>query len=434
VRSATVQMPILEGLGGNNDLSKLTYTQAFDALVKDLKIRYPFSDYKKINWNTIVSTIRPMVAQAEKDKDQTAFNIAMLHFSATFHDGHLSTQPPQDYFLQQNIGGLGISLGQTDDGVVIARAVLDNLPAANAGIQAGAKITAWNGKPIEQALSSVELLFEPESSPIPTRLKQLLFMTRSPVGTKVSVTYQNPGDASAATANMTSVEDRQSFGLYSLEAPTGPTDLPLTEQVLPSGIGYIKVDTFESDPILLSHEWEYTLKQFKGQNVPSLIIDVRGNGGGLGAMADYLAGSFYNQEFVLNQFYQATRDGQFLPGAKDIVEPSPVQWDKPVAVLIGPDCASACEIFSAEMAHDSKHLMVGRYPTGGIEASVEAWTLPGGIYFQAPTARFQTPDGKIFLEGVGVVPNVKVPVTAETLLATDDQELPAAEKALAALH
>ncbi len=39
IRQHTVDIPIIEGLSANNDLSKLSYTQAFDALVKDLKVR-----------------------------------------------------------------------------------------------------------------------------------------------------------------------------------------------------------------------------------------------------------------------------------------------------------------------------------------------------------------------------------------------------------
>src|SRR5579859_24213 len=145
VRTSTVDVPILEGLGANNDLSTLTFTQAFDALVKDLHTRYVFTDFKHINWDAISSQIRPMVADAEKNNDVTAFNIAMLHFAAQFHDGHLSTQPPQDYFMTQTAGGLGMVLGQTDDGTVIARIVLNNLPAANAGMKTGAQILQWNG-------------------------------------------------------------------------------------------------------------------------------------------------------------------------------------------------------------------------------------------------------------------------------------------------
>ncbi|HVO44021.1 MAG TPA: hypothetical protein VMT34_15440, partial [Aggregatilineales bacterium] len=81
-------------------------------------------------------------------------------------------------------------------------------------------------------------------------------------------------------------------------------------------------------------------------------------------------------------------------------------------------------------AHDPAHLMVGEYPTAGIEAGVEPWTLPDNVYFQAPVLRLVTPDDRIFLEGVGVPPNVKVPITVQSLLDDTDHVLPAAEKAL----
>jgi len=128
-------MPVVEGEAAENDLSNLSYTEAFDALVKDLRIRYTFTDYKNINWDVIVSDIRPMIVQAEQAKDLTAFNVAMLHFAARFHDGHLSVGLPQSYFDEQTVGGTGLVLGQTDDGKVIARQVVDRQPAAKAGIQ-----------------------------------------------------------------------------------------------------------------------------------------------------------------------------------------------------------------------------------------------------------------------------------------------------------
>src|SRR5260221_1394641 len=168
----------------------------------------------------------------------------------------------------------------------------------------------------------------------------------------------------------------------------------------------------------------------KALGVPALIIDMRQNGGGSALLARYFAGSFYKETFTLDKSFYANTSGKFIYVGKDDVQAAPVQWDKPVAVLIGPACASACEIFVAALAHDPQHLVVWRYPTAGVEAGVEPWTLPEELYFQAPTLQIQTPDGQIFLEGVGVVPNVKVPDTVEDLLYNHEQELAAAEKAL----
>jgi len=433
VRQPTVDVPILEGLSANNDLSKLSYTAAFDALVKDLRVRYVFTQFKHIDWDALVKQYRPLIEKAETGHDAAAFNLALSQMIASFHDGHLYVQPPQAYQAKVTAGGLGMILGQTDDKQVIVSQALKDLPAAQVGIKPGAQILEWNGQPIDKALSATDLLFNIQSSPIPTRLQQLRYIMRSAVGTKFTIKYKNPDDTDAKTVDLVSVKENTSQRLSSFSLGVGPADMPIQVKLIQQNgknYGYIKISTFESDSVLLTRTWEWALNRFIALKVPSLIVDVRQNGGGSGLLADYFAGSFYSAPFDLNRTFQADKDGKFLYVGKSVIQPAPVQWTNPVAIMVGPACASACEIFSAAVAHDPSHLVVGRYPTAGVEAGVEAWTLPDGLYFQAPVDRIEYPDGKIFLESVGVTPNVKVPVTAASLLSTDDQELPAAENAL----
>ncbi|MHB8628031.1 MAG: S41 family peptidase [Aggregatilineales bacterium] len=434
IRTAHAEIPMLEGLTANNDLSSLGYTAAFDELVKELKLRYVYTDFKHLDWNAMVSAIRPLVVTAEQDKSKDEFNIAILKFVALFHDGHVGTSTPQAYFTKQTSGGLGMVLGQTDDGSIIVSEVLPTLPAAKAGIKAGAQIIEWNGQPAATAVANTPLEFVTESSPIPVRLQQLRYILRSPVGTKVTIKFQNPGDSSPQTVDLNSIKEQASFRESSFFKGVTAADMPITYKLIllnNTAYGYVKINTFEGDSVLLTRLWESAINTFNGLNVPSLIVDVRQNGGGSGLLADYFAGSFYTSPFDLNTTYQADKNGKFVYNGKSVILPSPAQWTAPVAFLIGPACASACEIFSGAVAHDPNHLIVGRYPTAGIEASVEAWTLPDGLYFQAPTGRIMDPTNtKPFLEGVGVQPNVKVPVTAQSLLSTDDQELTAAEAAL----
>src|SRR5258708_29449835 len=176
---------------------------------------------------------------------------------------------------------------------------------------------------------------------------------RGPVGTKFTIKFQNPGDSAAKTANLVSVAERQSFSLSSLNAGRTVTDTPVAVKILPSGIGYIKVNTFEGDAVLISHSWEFALKTLDAAQVPALIVDARQNGGGSGLLSQYFAGSFYTQGFVEDQTLVADKNGKFLLVAADHVEPSPVQWPKPVAVLVGPASFRACEIFARSNAHQS---------------------------------------------------------------------------------
>jgi C-terminal processing protease CtpA/Prc len=77
-------------------------------------------------------------------------------------------------------------------------------------------------------------------------------------------------------------------------------------------------------------------------------------------------------------------------------------------------------------------IVVGETPSGGTEAEVSrgSYKLPEGISIDIPTGRFTLPDGSIFLEGKGVQPTLRIPVTRETILGTGDAVLDAAIKAV----
>jgi C-terminal processing protease CtpA/Prc len=432
VRDSSVQVPILEGDAGLKDLSKLSYTAAFDELIKELRVRYPFTAYKHIDWDQVVSDIRPRIVQAEQDNDKTAFNLALLDFTRMLHDGHVEVSPPGDWIVANYGGGIGVYLGITDDRRITLRCVTPGLPADKAGIKAAAVITSWNGEdPLAVLARAPEL--SGASTDLNRELYRLAWMSRMKPGDTVTLTYQNPGDTESKTATLVAVEDQAGLGSSSCgEQLSDPAEMPVTVKVLPSGIGYIKVDTFEDDVILMTHAWDWAIQRLNALHVPAVIVDVRLNSGGNGDIATYFAGSFYDKPFVLNTAFLFDQNGKQIDVGDTKIDPSPEQWKGRVAVIINPGCASACEIFAAAVAHDPHHLIVGRSPSAGVEAGVEPWILPDGLYFQAPVIAFHNPDGSIFLEGVGVVPNVKVPNTPENLLETPrvDAALDAAVKAL----
>jgi hypothetical protein len=56
--------------------------------------------------------------------------------------------------------------------------------------------------------------------------------------------------------------------------------------------------------------------------------------------------------------------------------------------------------------------------------------LPADLELTIPTGRYTLPDGSIFLEGVGVQPTLKVPITYENIITQGDPVLEVAEKAV----
>ncbi|MFN2181022.1 MAG: S41 family peptidase, partial [Candidatus Promineifilaceae bacterium] len=106
--------------------------------------------------------------------------------------------------------------------------------------------------------------------------------------------------------------------------------------------------------------------------------------------------------------------------------PEDLRYDGEVAVLVGPNCNSACEFFSYDMTIDNRAAIVGQYPTAGLGGTIERVRLPEGELFQFTKGRAVDADGKIHIEGKGVVPTVQVPVNEETLFSGGDPVLQAA--------
>ncbi len=105
-----------------------------------------------------------------------------------------------------------------------------------------------------------------------------------------------------------------------------------------------------------------------------------------------------------------------------------------MAVLIDERCASVCEEFTAAMAHDPAHLIVGASRSSGAEGEVYQWLLPDGVGYLSPVGMFRYPNGEIFVEGEGITPNVWLPRTPEALLSGEDYVLQAAVQRLSQQH
>ncbi|CAA9581824.1 MAG: hypothetical protein AVDCRST_MAG59-4867 [uncultured Thermomicrobiales bacterium] len=434
IRDAAVEVPIIEGDLELNDLSDRTYTEAFSALVDELRRRYPFTAYKGIDWDALHAEFGPMVQQAEEAGDAEAFNIAVMRFANVIGDGHVAVSPPDAFVAERFGGSLGIALGRTDDGAVVVRCVAPRGPAAKAGIAAGAEITSWGGEVPADALAAVPQLFS-ESTEAGLEEQRLLLLPRQPAGERVEVGFANP-DGDSRQVPLRAARDQAGIGRPCGEDLVDPAEMPVTVDVLPSGIGYIKVNSFSEDLTLTLHAWEWALRRLRQLDTPALIIDIRDNGGGLSKLPIYMAGSFYDEPFTLAEQVFIDENGDQAMTAIDRVEPAPTRWRRPLAVLIGPDCVSACEIFAAALAHNPAHAIVGMGATAGVEGGVFPWLLPGDLAFQAPLIGFRDDAGAVFLEGTGVQPTVRVPRTAETLLltpGTPDAVLSAAEQALLAL-
>jgi len=418
------------------DFTKLSYSAAFKQMTDILRKEYAFNGIagKAPDWEAIDREFTPRVAQAESKRDAVAFSAAIHDFTLQFHDGHVGVGADPNVsalFRQQAGGGYGFIGRELDDGRFIVTYVLENGPAAQAGMVVGADVTAFSDKPIKQAIGEVKPFEGPFSTDFGLRTAQARYLVRVPVDTETSVTFTNPGK-SATTARLKAVQEFESY-LQALPPSTSdPATLPVEARTLKSGIGYIKVNSNYDDLGLIIRLFQRALKTFEAAKAPGLIIDERVNPGGapLG-----LAGFLTDQEIPLGQTqYYSDKTGTFeADGLPDKVRPNEEQYhfDK-IALLVDQNCTSACEIESYGFSKVPGMIVVGQHPSGGVEAEVARgqFELPEGIKIQFPTGRIVLPDGSLFLEGQGVQPTVRVPIDEKSVLSKEDVVLNAAEAAL----
>jgi C-terminal processing protease CtpA/Prc len=338
----------------------------------------------------------------------------------------------QRVLIDEQGGGFGLVVTELSDGRIIATIVLPDLPAANAGIEIGAEITAWNGKPIGEAIEEAVPYFGPFSTEHTRRLNQVLFLTRVPPNGTVTVTYRNPGQA-ARQATMNAEVEFDSL-MKALPAHD-EVALPVEGEVLDdSGLGYIQITTFAGNSKLTTDLWEHYLQGMIDAGVPGLIIDLRLNGGGSGGIAMDMAGYFFNGRITLGQWWRYNELAEtFEPFDTPLrIEPAPRYYRGPVVLLVSPDCASACEGFAYAMTLQDRATVIGHYPTAGAFGAVERGQveLPDGLVMQFPTTKIVTPEGEVIIEGMGVAPDIVVPVTEESALGLRDTVLEAAIEAL----
>ncbi len=416
------------------DYSTLPYTEAFDSMFAVIRREYAFADQadKAPDWDALYARLQPRVEQAQKSKDANAFYLALRDFTRAFKDGHVSLnggEYSQQDFATAVSGGYGFAIRELDDGRAIVIYVLDGGPAQAANIQVGAEITQFNGLPIRDAIDAAQS-YSNQSSNFAIRYQKARYLLAAEPGSEAKISFINR-DGIPETVMLKAVEERQSFSRTSLYfgVDTNPL-LPIDASIIPSGndaLGYIRINSNYDDLNLVIRLFERALRQFETSEIKSIVIDMRYNSGGapLG-----LAGFLTDQEIPMGQLqYYSDKTGKFEPeGLREKFLPNQNQYRfEKTVLLVGPACFSACEIEAYGFSQVAGMIVVGQYPTGGVEAETARGTfnLPEGFSLTVPTGRFILPDGSIFLEGQGVPPTLRVPVDETTVFSTEDVVLQA---------
>lgn len=417
------------------DYSDLSYTEAFDALVDQLRLEYAFTEYKGIDWDALQEEFRPRFETADRRHSNTLYRQALRDFAWSIPDGHVSGPFIREEFQNAAGGGIGIAIRELDDGRVLVNFLLDDSPAARAGLEFGAEIVAINGIDITEYISDTVSYFGPYSTIHDQRLDQQLFATRFPVGTEVEVTFLNPGSSTIQTTQLVASPEVDSFNFWLQDSDRDGFELPVEYQVLDSGFGYAQIFSFADNDLLTVQLWERMIQAMNDNDVPAIIVDMRQNGGGRGFLADQMAAYFFDEQLVTGRTAVYDKDrGEFYfdpRGEQHFYLPAEeLRYHGDLVVLVGADCASACEFFSYDLTLQDRAVVVGHTPTAGLGGSIDRVAMPDDEEFTFTQGRAVDTDGNIHIEGIGVVPDIRVPVDEAAVFSDGDPVLEAAVRFL----
>ncbi|MBE2269535.1 MAG: PDZ domain-containing protein [Anaerolinea sp.] len=430
-RSAYPVIDLIEGeRAALSDFSRMSYPEAFDAMIELFSTEYAFTEWKNLDWDALQKAWRPRFEQAQANNDVLEYRRALRDFLWTIPDGHVSAPFIQEDFVTAVIGGIGMAIRELDDGRVLVTYVTPGAEADAEGIEVGAEILSIQGMPVKDWVDQTIPWTGPFSTDHARRLDQLRFATRFELGTRVEVEYINPDSAESETVRLLAEQELDSLFVGQETNLTG-FELPVEYRLLPSGYGYAQIYSFSDNDLLTIQVWERMIQTLIAQEIPGLIIDMRVNGGGSGFLADSMAAYFFDEELELGStgFYDASLgDFYFDPrGVRHFyLPPDNLRYFGEIAVIVSPSCLSACEFFSYDMTLEDRAAIVGHYPTGGLGGSVQDFQMPEGETIRFTIGRAVNSAGDIFIEGLGVAPTVRVPVTEETLLGGSDALLDAA--------
>jgi len=174
--------------------------------------------------------------------------------------------------------------------------------------------------------------------------------------------------------------------------------LVFESRMLAGGAGYIRFNEF-LDPVSVMPKFEAAMKEFA--NAPGVILDLRGNPGGIGIMAMGIAGFFVGengQQLGVMKMRDTT--------LKFAIFPRPDVYRGKLAILLDAGSASTTEILAQGLQDLNRARIFGTRSAGAALPS-DIIRLPNGDGFQYPTATFTSVKGRV-LEGNGVTPDVEV--------------------------
>ena len=354
-----------------------------------------------IDWQAVHDELLPRVESAQRMEEARK---AMSDMLGRLHQTHFGIIPSDAY---ESMGAAadaqtGIDLRLLDRAAIVTSVDPDS-SAAHEGVRPGWEIVRI-GKTAAAALIGTH------SGLLAARA--IRAQLDGPVDSEVAVEFSDIHGTRYTKRLTRHVESGQltHFGFLP------PMVVRFDVKKLAGGAEYIRFNLF-LDP-------ETVVTKFAGAirdcgHCPGVMIDLRGNPGGLGGMAMGIAGFFISQpDQKLGTMYMRSMPLRF------VIFPRADVYTGKLAVLVDNFTASTSEIFAGGM-QDLKRARVFGQRTAGAALPSVIERLPNGDGFQYAVANYVSESGRP-LEGNGVIPDVEVPLDRAALSEGRDTALEAA--------
>jgi carboxyl-terminal processing protease len=306
------------------------------------------------------------------DSEEAAF-AAIRSVTGLLGDPNTSFLTPQeaDYYrsgMEGAFEGIGARVGWDEEAdTLVITEPFENRPAWLAGLRRGDLILAVDGKSI-----------------MGWGMTESVALIRGPEGSTVTLTVLRPGRETPFDVEVVRAR---------IDVPAISTDM-LGED---GRIAYIRLNAFNENAGQLVGE---AVKDALQREPAGMILDLRGNSGGLLREAVAVAGIFLENKIVLLERFGDGRVETYRTGSRAVAP------DVPLAVMVDEGSASASEIVAGALQDHGRAVLVGDGTFG--KGSVQLpYTLRNRGILRVTIATWHTPHDRT-IDGVGLQPDIVV--------------------------
>ncbi|MBZ0235915.1 MAG: hypothetical protein K8M05_26545, partial [Deltaproteobacteria bacterium] len=397
---------------------------SFDHVWTTIRDRHFDPTFGGLDWDALRAELRPKVIAAKDREEVRALlqeligRLRLSHFAIvpmpSEPEGGGTAAPGDD---DAGDGRVGFDV-RPIDGEIVVTAVAPGSPAAKAGVKPGWIVRTIAGKPVTELLSTVRAGHE-GSSLLPL---EEVGAVAGALGSKLEGTVEVTFTDGRGRSQRKTLGRVATAGVATRFGHLPPIAVEYeSKRVGPrSSIAYVRLSVF-FDPARVLPAWQKDVTALG--DARGLVLDLRGNPGGLGGMAMGMSGWLVREVATLGTM--KTREGDL----KFVVNPQVASYRGPVAILVDELSASTSEILAAGLQDLGRARVFGRRTPGAALPS-QFERLPNGDAFQYAVATYVSSGGRT-LEGNGVLPDETIPIERKSLLAGKDAALDAAMRWIA---